>query len=271
MKLVITESQWNGILEGLDLRNKAGEFLSKQGGKLLDKVGQSKAGQDVIKKGSEVAQDVIQNVATSQIQNKTPELSPEIQARFSDIDFERDAPNLAKMMSALGKEETNALVAQFKELPDQPIADLEKMGFKKNEMLHPLGAVATITSGVGMRKHPVHGDSRMHSGVDISAQSGTPIYAPLNGVVVKALDTTPDPCGGHIRIDHGPIQTKFCHLRKILVSKGQKVRKGQHIGYTGGGEGDPMAGTSTGPHLHYEIRDKNDQVLDPMKVSPSLA
>jgi len=272
MKLIITETQWKKILDrspiNEDYVDLTKQRISNLGNQAVDKVTGSKVGRGAIKKGVNVAQDV----GINPIPKKEIEISPELKARFSDIDIEKSAPNLTKMLKSLSKDDADAFMSQYKEhgTTDTPVADLETAGIKKNEMLHPLGVKAHISSGYGMRMHPTLNVEKMHNGVDIDAESGTPIYAPLDGIVTKSLDTTPDPCGGHIRIDHGKVQTKYCHLRGMTVKSGEKVKKGQHIGYTGGGGSDPMRGRSTGSHLHYEILNKNDQVLNPVEVSPSL-
>jgi murein DD-endopeptidase MepM/ murein hydrolase activator NlpD len=118
---------------------------------------------------------------------------------------------------------------------------------------------------------PTKGASHDHKGVDIDAPSGTPVYSPLDGTITKSLDTTPNGCGGHIRIDHGGgIETKYCHLKQMVVKPGDKVKRGEHIGYTGGGDDDPGRGISTGPHLHYEVL-IDGEAIDPAIVQPELA
>lgn len=136
------------------------------------------------------------------------------------------------------------------------------------ELMHPLGYNSKITSNFGTRNGGV--GSKNHKGVDISAASGSPVYAPADGKINAARDTTPDGCGGFISIDHGSLVTKFCHLKQWLVRENDKVKKGQVIGYSGGGPNDPHKGTSTGPHLHYEIIDKNGIALNPTQVQTNL-
>lgn len=103
------------------------------------------------------------------------------------------------------------------------------------------------TSGFGMRVHPVLGGLRGHKGVDLAAPTGTPIYATADGVVTKAEWF--NAYGNFIAIGHGSeLETRFGHLSRIAVSAGQRVRKGDLIGYVG------STGRSTGPHLHYEVR-----------------
>ena len=110
----------------------------------------------------------------------------------------------------------------------------------------PLGN-ARLSSGYGMRNHPVIGGRRNHKGVDLAAPTGTPIYATADGIVSKAERFSS--YGLYISIEHGArLQTRFAHMSKLAVSAGERVRKGDVIGYVG------STGRSTGPHLHYEVR-----------------
>ena len=119
---------------------------------------------------------------------------------------------------------------------------------------------ASITSGFGMRFHPILGFSRMHQGVDFGVPSGTPIYAAGDGKVVKA-----GPNGGYgnyIEIEHSQqYATAYAHLSGFAAGlrEGQRVRQGEVIGYVG------MTGLATGPHLHYEVHYQNAPI-DPLSV-----
>ena len=111
----------------------------------------------------------------------------------------------------------------------------------------------TLTSGFGMRRHPVLGGYRAHKGVDLAAPIGTPVYATADGVVSKAEWFSS--YGLYISLEHGgEIQTRYGHLSRLNVYDGQQVRKGDLIGYVG------TTGRSTGPHLHYEVRVDGDAV-----------
>ena len=106
---------------------------------------------------------------------------------------------------------------------------------------------ATLTSGYGMRWHPVTGGRRAHKGIDLAQPTGTPVYATADGVVSKADWFSS--YGLYISIEHGGnIQTRYGHLSRLNVAAGQEVKKGDLIGYVG------STGRSTGPHLHYEVR-----------------
>ncbi len=113
-----------------------------------------------------------------------------------------------------------------------------------------------ITSGFGYRVHPIYRVRRMHTGVDISASSGTSIHAAAGGTVVHA-----GRWGGYgncVIIDHGGgLATLYAHCSSLAVSSGQKVKQGQTVGYVG------STGLSTGPHLHFEVR-RDGSPVDPM-------
>jgi len=139
------------------------------------------------------------------------------------------------------------------------------------DMVHPLGKKYRISSKFGKRNTGISGASKFHKGVDISVPSGSPVYSPKDGKVEAARDTSPgNGCGGFIKINHGDIITKFCHLKQWVVNSGDEVKKGQLIGYSGGGKSDPGRGTSSGPHLHYEILNTSGIALNPTEVQNNL-
>ena len=104
-----------------------------------------------------------------------------------------------------------------------------------------------LTSGFGMRWHPVLGGHRQHKGVDLASPIGTPIHAAADGVVGRADWFSG--YGLYIAIEHGgELETRYGHMSRLNVAAGQFVHKGDVIGYVG------MTGRTTGPHLHYEVR-----------------
>lgn len=105
----------------------------------------------------------------------------------------------------------------------------------------------TVTSEYGYRIHPLQQTTKFHAGIDIGAQSGQAIYAADTGVVATAA--TNNSYGNYILLNHGGGNaTLYAHMSSMAVSSGQSVTKGQVIGYVG------STGWSTGPHLHFEIR-----------------
>ena len=104
-----------------------------------------------------------------------------------------------------------------------------------------------LSSDFGTRIHPVLGGRRGHKGVDLAGPTGTPIRATADGVVSRAEWFSS--YGLYISLEHGgSLQTRYGHMSRLNVAAGQRVRKGDVIGYVG------STGRSTGPHLHYEVR-----------------
>lgn len=135
------------------------------------------------------------------------------------------------------------------------------MPVKKALMRTPIDG-ARVTSGFGMRRHPILGYSKMHKGVDFGAPTGTPIYAAGDGTVEKAGWS--GGYGKYVRIKHnGTFASAYGHMSAIAVKAGQRVRQGQIIGRVG------TTGRSTGPHLHFEVLKAGAQV-NPKSVDMSV-
>lgn len=114
-----------------------------------------------------------------------------------------------------------------------------------------------IASGFGYRIDPVYKTVKMHAGLDFAAPQGTPIYSTANGTV-KLAGNTGNGYGNHVIINHGyGYETLYGHMYKIKARSGQRLKRGEIIGYVG------STGKSTGPHLHYEVH-KNGKRLDPV-------
>ena len=113
-----------------------------------------------------------------------------------------------------------------------------------------------IASGFGMRIHPIYGIAKMHNGLDFTAPQGTPIYATGDGQVTTAGMGTGT--GNHVIINHGyGYETEYMHMVRIKARQGQKVKRGEIIGWVGN------TGASTGPHCHYEVH-INGNAVDPV-------
>ena len=118
----------------------------------------------------------------------------------------------------------------------------------------------TLASGFGMRINPFHKGRTMHEGIDFAAPRGTPVFATGRGIV-KAVKSSKVQAGygNYVDIDHGfGYITKFAHMGKILVKKGQEVNRGDTIGYVG------SSGGSIAPHVHYEVI-KDGKKIDPIQ------
>lgn len=114
-----------------------------------------------------------------------------------------------------------------------------------------------IASGFGYRIDPIYKTPKMHAGLDFSAPQGTPIYATANGTI-KLAGYGETGYGNHVIINHGyGYETLYGHMVRIKARSGQRVKRGEIIGYVG------STGKSTGPHCHYEVH-KNGRKLDPV-------
>ncbi len=138
-----------------------------------------------------------------------------------------------------------------------------EMAKNKADMLASIPAIVPLekgterlVSGFGYRIHPIYKTMRMHTGVDFTAPTGTPIYATGNGVV-KIAEMNRHGYGRMVVIDHGyGYETVYAHMNKIKVKRGQEIKRGEIIGLVGN------TGVSTAPHLHYEV------VRNGRKVNP---
>ncbi len=136
---------------------------------------------------------------------------------------------------------------------------------KKGELLASIPAIqpvtnkglARIASGFGYRIHPIYKTAMMHDGIDFTAPIGTEIYATGNGVIEK-VEYNGRGYGNNITINHGfGYETLYGHMSRFAVRPGQRINRGDIIGYVGN------TGSSTGPHVHYEVI-KNGQKIDPI-------
>ncbi|MEC8614976.1 MAG: M23 family metallopeptidase [Bacteroidota bacterium] len=154
---------------------------------------------------------------------------------------------------------TKQLVIQSKSLDE-----ILSLAEEKENLLASIPSIQPIqnkdlkrmASGYGWRIDPFTKKRRRHFGMDFSAVRGTPVYATGNGII-KRVDNRAAGFGKHIRIDHGfGYVSIYAHLDKYNVKRGQKVKRGQIIGFVGN------TGRSVAPHLHYEI------VKDGKKINP---
>jgi murein DD-endopeptidase MepM/ murein hydrolase activator NlpD len=142
--------------------------------------------------------------------------------------------------------------------------DVVEMARNKEAMLAAIPAIQPVAnkslkrmaSGYGYRIHPIYKVRKMHWGTDFSAPTGTPIYATGDGKVTT-YKRSRSGYGRHIVIDHGfGYKTLYAHMSKIEVRRGQRVKRGDVIGFIG------STGSSTAPHLHYEV------MKDGRKINP---
>ena len=179
---------------------------------------------------------------------------------FYDDSEERDDREKLLYASITARDETFKYY-RFR-TPDDGLVDYyDENGRSTRKFLirQPIAA-ARITSGFGVRYHPILGYSKMHTGVDFAAPIGTPIFASGNGTVLTA--GWHSGYGRRVEIQHANgYVTAYNHLSGFArgMTEGVRVRQGQVIGYLG------SSGLSTGPHLHYEVM-VNSHFVDPMRV-----
>ncbi len=201
----------------------------------------------------------------TELEARKAELEKQIAAAEAVIaDLEQD---IAKYKEEY---ETNASQeASIRAAIDQKVAELERQQELQRQQgqtvvsgsgqfMWPVAGTSTanVTSSFGYRVHPIFGDKRFHSGIDISANSGTTIMAADSGTVVTAVYSSS--YGNYVVISHGGgTTTLYAHMSSMAVSAGQTVTKGQTIGYVG------STGWSTGPHCHFEVK-IGGQLVDPL-------
>ncbi|MBT8320969.1 MAG: M23 family metallopeptidase [Eudoraea sp.] len=150
-------------------------------------------------------------------------------------------------------------------IQSKSLDEIAKMAEEKEKLLLAIPAIQPVNneeltrmaSGYGWRSDPFTKARKMHWGMDFTAPRGTPIYAAGDGVI-KQADNRASGFGKHIRIDHGyGYLTLYAHLSKYNVKRGQKVKRGDLIGFVG------STGRSEAPHLHYEVW-KEGQKINPI-------
>ncbi|MCD6355075.1 MAG: M23 family metallopeptidase, partial [Prolixibacteraceae bacterium] len=159
------------------------------------------------------------------------------------------------------------IVAKEAYIQSKSYDEVMSLALNKEKMLESIPAIMPISnknlkrtaSGWGYRIHPIYKVRKFHYGMDFTAPTGTPIYATGDGkvTVVKGSKRSKSGFGLMIEIDHGyGYQTLYAHLSAFNVKRGQKVKRGDIIGFVG------STGGSTAPHLHYEVH-KNGKKINP--------
>ncbi len=184
------------------------------------------------------------------------------QASFrSDVETKRDLLHDVQETRESMEEALEVLEQSSREI-EQRIRAMQQTPTGRARMAHPWSggfirpASGPITSGFGMRNHPILGRRRMHTGVDIGAGYGAPIRAAAGGVVI--FSGYQRGYGNTVIIDHGGgVTTLYGHCSRRNVSEGQSVRQGDVVANVG------STGLSTGPHLHFEVR-RNGTPVSPL-------
>ena len=176
--------------------------------------------------------------------------------KYSGFEYSNIIKDLNKKIDKLSK----AIYVQSKSYDE-----IIKLAKEKEKMLSHIPAIQPVSnknlnrmaSGYGYRIHPIYKTRKMHWGMDFSAPMGTPVYATGDGKVEK-VQWSRRGYGNQVKINHGyGYKTFYAHLKKFIVKKNQNVKRGDLIGYIGN------SGTSTAPHLHYEII-KNNRRVNPV-------
>jgi len=204
-----------------------------------------------------------QKETRTELEAKKAELEKQIEEANAVIaSLEKDIEKYKTEYAANDSQES-AIRSQI----DAKIAELEKQQKEQQQsggtvtsgsgtFTWPTPSCTSTGSGFGYRIHPIFGDKRFHSGVDIPAAAGATIVAADAGTVVTAVYSSS--YGNYVVISHGNgNSTLYAHMSSMAVSSGQTVTKGQTIGYVG------STGWSTGAHLHFEIK-IGGQLVDPM-------
>ncbi len=253
------------------LKNSAGDFYAQAVDKPTER--------QVVRAGSRIKSSLLHAANLQGVPNKV--MQQFIYAYSWDIDFQREIHEddrfevlYEQTVDSQGNiiKVGNLLYGRL-EVRDKPIeifyyADrqgngaffmADGSGLKKALMKTPIDG-ARISSGFGMRTHPILGYSKMHRGVDFAAREGTPIYAAGDGVVAEY--GRKGSYGNYLRLRHnGEYSTAYAHLSRYAkgIKSGTRVKQGQVVAYVG------TTGRSTGPHLHYEVLYRGKQV-NPVSV-----
>ena len=227
------------------------------------KTGDEDKKSDDPKKADLVSTDVAEFFKTLEDAAKSGGLS---QQSYGGMSYQKSVESMQIGLMLLGYElpkhgvdglfgpETAQAVQKF---TSEKLGGGEKKEVNEVALSSPIGATS-VNSPFGGRW------GRMHYGVDLKASSGTSVKSPLDGQVIDAAMRS-DACGGTIYVQHADgYRTRYCHCKQINVSKGQTVSKGDILGLSGGGSGDPGRGRSDGAHLHFEVY-KNGKPVNPME------
>lgn len=189
-------------------------------------------------------------------------------ARVKDQEIKKEV----KLVQSLGETElVNSMASQLNNLSlrlafqAKSFTEIANLVKNKEKLLAAIPSIQPVSnkrldriaSGFGYRIDPIYKDRRLHAGLDFTAASGTPIYATADGVVRDAGFNTGG-YGNRVLIYHGfGYETTYSHMYKIKARVGERVKRGEVIGYIG------STGKSTGPHLHYEVH-RNGVPVDPI-------
>ena len=268
--LFLVASALFGLLSFIVLLNTP-YFETPKNKKQASEIENLKLRYDILKKKMDEVEDVIEFIEERDNNlyrvyfNASPIPEEERKSGFKEVD--RYAALEGYDNSQLVTNTTKRIDVLRKELAIQSksLDDILKMAKAKDKLLAAIPAIQPVrnenlksmVSGFGYRTDPFTKARKMHEGMDFTAKTGTPIYATGDGVVERA-DNTASGFGNHIVIRHGfGYETLYAHLSRYKCRSGQRIKRGDIIGYVG------STGRSEGPHLHYEVH-KNGKIVNPL-------
>ncbi|TDT63710.1 murein hydrolase activator EnvC family protein [Fonticella tunisiensis] len=252
-EVLLSSKSFSDFITNIDMVKKIMEYDKK----ILTEMKQK---QDEIQKQKEKLESKQKELAQLQasVEQKKAALAKENaekQKYYSKL--KQDHAALEKMLDE-EEEESRALSKEINRLlasaPSRGGGNTSYSGSKTGILkVSDIGRIPPITSPFGWRVHPILKVPKYHSGIDIGIPSGTPVYAMSDGTVIIARYY--GSYGNTVVIDHGGgITSLYAHNSALLVSEGQQVKKGQMISKSG------STGRSTGPHLHFEVRQNGDPI-----------
>jgi murein DD-endopeptidase MepM/ murein hydrolase activator NlpD len=197
--------------------------------------------------------------------NTSPIPNEQRKAGFGGVNRYKDLARLNNADLVINTSKRVDIISKELAIQSKSLDEILKLAKEKNKLLAAIPAIQPvkneqmkrIASGFGYRSDPFTKARKMHEGMDFTANTGTPIYATGDGVVLQA-DNSKSGYGNHIEINHGyGYLTLYGHLSKYNCRAGQRVKRGDIIGYVG------STGRSEGPHLHYEVH-KDGKVVNPL-------
>lgn len=212
--------------------------------------------EDIQKQKEEIT---VKKAELEQARDVAAQYKAEAEAAKQQLDYSQSQKEIALAQNQQAQEETLIQIAKLEKDSEaigqviKEIQDRQARGFIGNITVWPLTYHHEISSAYGWRIHPITGNRSLHSGIDIPAPTGTPIHAAGDGVVI--FSGWYGAYGYMVIIDHGDGRsTLYGHQSRLAVKEGQTVAANQVIGYVG------STGWSTGPHLHFEVRENGNPV-----------
>lgn len=197
--------------------------------------------------------------------NTSPIPTEQRKAGFGGVNRYKQLEGLNNSELVINTSKRVDVISKELAIQSNSLDEILKLAKDKNKLLSAIPAIQPVkneqlkrmASGFGYRTDPFTKARKMHEGMDFTAPTGTPIYATGDGVVKRA-DNTASGYGNHIVIQHGyGYETLYGHLSKYNCRAGQRVKRGDVIGYVG------STGRSEAPHLHYEVH-KEGKVVNPI-------